>query len=87
MNSLPVMAILHHHYGIGVVRPFIKIFPAAAFGICLFNLVAWLVLERVGLVETIVLGYAVDFAYLAALDTLRRARHAGSPTSGVASPR
>jgi hypothetical protein len=67
-----------------VVKPFIRIFPAAGFGICLFNLVAWLVLERLGLVETIVLGYVVDFAYLAALDTLR-SRHAGGLGSGVAS--
>jgi hypothetical protein len=87
MNSLPVMAILHYHYGIDVVKPFIKIFPAAAFGICLFNLVGWLALERTGLVATIVLGYVVDFAYLAALDALRRARHAGAATSGVASRR
>lgn len=85
MNSLPVMAILHFHYGIGVVKPFIRIFPAAAFGICLFNLVAWLVLERLGLAETIALGYVVDFAYLAALDTLRRSRHAGVGASGVVS--
>jgi hypothetical protein len=46
---------------------------------------AWLVLERLGLVETIVLGYVVDFAYLAALDTLRRSRHAGAGASGVVS--
>jgi hypothetical protein len=74
VNSLPVMAILHAHYGVGVVKPFIKIFPAAAFGICLFNLVAWLALERLGLVATIALGYAVDIAYPAALHALRPTR-------------
>ena len=65
VNSLPVMVILHSHYGHDVVKPFIKIFPAGIFGVCLFNLVAWLTLERLGLVSTIVLGYGVDIAYLA----------------------
>src|SRR5262249_2019296 len=65
VNSLPVMVILHSHYGHDVVKPFIKIFPAGIFGVCLFNLVAWLSLERLGLASTIVLGYGVDIAYLA----------------------
>ena len=43
VNSLPVMVILHSHYGRDVIRSFIKIFPAGIFGVCLFNLVAWLV--------------------------------------------
>jgi drug/metabolite transporter (DMT)-like permease len=53
------------HYGHDVVKPFIKIFRAGIFGVCLFNLVAWLSLERLGLASTIVLGYGVDIAYLA----------------------
>jgi len=65
VNSLPVMVILHSHYSHDVVKPFIKIFPAGIFGVCLFNLVAWLSLERLGLASTIVLGYGVDIAYLA----------------------
>jgi hypothetical protein len=84
VNSLPVMAILHVHYGVGVVKPFIKIFPAAAFGICLFNLVAWLALERLGLVTTIALGYAVDIAYLTALHALRPTRQSRPARSGRA---
>ena len=67
VNSLPVMVILHSHYGHDVVKPFIKIFPAGIFGVCLFNLVAWLSLERLGLASTIALGYGVDIAYLAAV--------------------
>jgi hypothetical protein len=81
VNSLPVMAILHAHYGIGVVQPFIKIFPAAAFGICLFNLVAWAVLERLGLAATIVLAYAVAITYLAILDTVRPTRRPRPPST------
>jgi len=64
VNSLPVMVILHSHYGRDVIKPFVKIFPAGIFGVCLFNLVAWVSLERLGLALTILLGYAVDIAYL-----------------------
>lgn len=64
VNSLPVMVILHSHYGREVIKSFIKIFPAGIFGVCLFNLVAWLSIERLGLSLTIALGYAVDVAYL-----------------------
>jgi len=76
VNSLPVMAILHAHYGSAVVLPFIRIFPVGAFGLCLFNLVAALCLERLGLVLTIALGYAVDIAYLLAVARLSRPRGA-----------
>lgn len=67
VNVLPVIALLHSRYGAEVVKPFIRIFPAGAFGICLFNLVASLALVPLGLVGTIALGYAVDIAYLAAV--------------------
>jgi hypothetical protein len=79
VNSLPVMAILHFHYGSQTIKPMVKLWPPGAFGICLFNLAAWLTLERAGLAASLVLGYAVDLAYLAALNWtwLRRA----SPTS------
>lgn len=82
VNSLPVMVILHTHYGRDVVRPFIKTFPAGAFGICLFDLVAWLWLERIGLPLTVVLGYAVALAYLTVVGWLR---YAGSlsPSGGA----
>jgi len=82
VNSLPVMVILHIHYGRDVVKPFIKTFPAGAFGICLFDLVAWLWLERIGLPLTVVLGYAVALAYLTVLGWLR---YAGSlsPSGGA----
>jgi hypothetical protein len=72
VNSLPVMAILHLHYGMGVVKPIIKIWPAGAFGICLFNLTASSSLARLGLAGALGLGYAVDLAYLAAVDWIRR---------------
>ena len=75
VNSLPVMVILHSHYGRDVIRSFIKIFPAGIFGVCLFNLVAWLSLERLGLSLTIGLGYVVDIAYLVMIAWVRgRAR-------------
>jgi len=82
VNSLPVMVILHTHYGRDVVKPFIKTFPAGAFGICLFDLVAWLWLERIGLPLTVVLGYTVALAYLTVLGWLR---YAGSlsPSGGA----
>ncbi len=59
------------------VRPFIRIFPVGAFGLCLFNLVAALCLERLGLVLTIVLG-AVDVVYLLAVAWLSRPRAASA---------
>ena len=65
VNGLPVMAILHAQYGADVTKPFIRIFPVGAFGICLFNLVGSLVLVRLGLAPALVLAYAVDIAYLA----------------------
>jgi hypothetical protein len=71
VNSLPVMVILHSHYGREVIKSFVKIFPAGIFGVCLFNLVAWLSLERLGLGLTIVLGYAVDIAYLVMVARVR----------------
>ena len=51
---------------------FTEIFPAGIFGVCLFNLVAWLSLEGMGLASTIVLGYRVDIAYLATVAWARR---------------
>jgi hypothetical protein len=78
VNSLPVMAILHAHYGSAVIQPFIRIFPVGAFGLCLFNLVAALCLERLGLGLTIVLAYAVDVAYLVVVARLSRPRAASA---------
>jgi hypothetical protein len=72
VNSLPVMAILHFHYGTDVVKPLIRVWPAGAFGICLFNLTAWLVAPRLGLVSAIVLGYAGDLVYLVTVHGLDR---------------
>ena len=72
VNSLPVMAILHAQYGADVTRPFIRIFPAGAFGICLFNLVASLCLVKLGLVATLVLAYGVDLTYLVAVSRIAR---------------
>lgn len=72
VNSLPVIAILHFHYGRETIRPILKLWPAGAFGICLFNLTAWLATERLGVAATIVLGYGVDIAYLVAVSWLRR---------------
>ena len=70
VNSLPVMAILHAQYGPDVTKPFIRIFPVGAFGICLFNLVASLCLVKLGLLPTLVLAYAVDIVYLVAVSRL-----------------
>jgi hypothetical protein len=72
VNSLPIIAILHFHYGRETIRPIVKLWPAGAFGICLFNLTAWLANERLGLATTILLGFAVDIAYLMAVAWLRR---------------
>ncbi len=71
VNSLPVMVILHSHYGREVIKSFVKMFPAGIFGVCLFNLVAWLSLERLGLGLTIVLGYAVGIVYLVMVARVR----------------
>ena len=77
VNGLPVMAILHYQYGADVVKPFIRIFPAGAFGICLFNLVASVCLVPLGLVATIALAYGVDIAFLIAVSRLGRPSRAG----------
>jgi hypothetical protein len=74
VNGLPVMALLHARYGAEVTMPFIRMFPVGAFGICLFNLVAFWALARIGLPATIALAYAVDVAYLAAVAWVRRPR-------------
>jgi hypothetical protein len=76
VNGLPVIALLHARYGSDVIMPFIRMFPAGAFSICLFNLVASRTLVRLGLPATLVLAYAVDVAYLAAVAWLRRPRPA-----------
>ena len=68
VNSLPVMAILHFHYGARTIEPMVKLWPAGAFGICLFNLAAWLTLVRLGLLGSLLIGYATDIAYLLALN-------------------
>ena len=54
-----------------MIKASIKIFPAGIFGVCLFNLVAWLSLERLGLGLTIALGYGVDIAYLVTVAWVR----------------
>jgi len=74
VNGLPVMAILHAQYGADVTKPFIRIFPMGAFGICLFNLVGSLVLVKLGLASALVLAYAVDIAYLALVVGVSRRR-------------
>lgn len=43
VNNLPVIAILHFHYGVDAIKPLFRVWPAGVFGICLFNLTAWLV--------------------------------------------
>ena len=72
VNSLPVIAILHYNYGRETIRPMVKLWPAGAFGICLFNLVAWLTTERLGVTATVALGYAVDVLYLVAVSRFLR---------------
>jgi len=74
VNGLPVMAILHYQYGVRVIEPFVRIFPAGAFGICLFNLVAYLALVPLGLGPAVALAYLVDITYLAAVSQLTRSR-------------
>jgi hypothetical protein len=68
VNSLPVMTILHFHYGSRTIEPMVKLWPAGAFGICLFNLAAWLTLVPLGIVGSLVVSYTVDLAYLLALN-------------------
>jgi hypothetical protein len=74
VNTLPVIVILHWHYGSDVIKPFIKRFPSGAFGVCLFNVVAFLCLERLGLALTVSLAYAVDFVYVVLVARLSRPR-------------
>ena len=76
VNTLPVIVILHWHYGGDVIKPFIKRFPSGVFGVCLFNLVAFLWLERLGLPLTVALAYGVDIAYVALVGWLSRPRAA-----------
>ena len=73
VNGLPVMALLHYQYGSDVVKPFIRIFPVGAFGICLFKFVLSLTLVPYGFVVTLVLAYAVDIVYLAGVAGVSRA--------------
>lgn len=68
VNALPVIAILHYHYGVRTIEPMVKLWPAGAFGICLFNLAAWLTLARLGLAGSLLVSYAVAAAYLIALN-------------------
>lgn len=68
VNSLPVMAILHFHYGARTIEPMVKLWPPGAFGICLFNLTAWLTLGRLGLIGSLLVSYAVDAVYLATVN-------------------
>lgn len=70
VNGLPVMALLHYQYGSDIVKPFVRIFPVGAFGICLFNLVVSLALVRYGFVATLLLAYTVDLVYLAGVATV-----------------
>lgn len=74
VNTLPVIVILHWHYGSDVIKPFIKRWPSGVFGVCLFNLVAFLCLERLGLTLTVTLAYAVDIAYVVLVGWLSRPR-------------
>lgn len=72
VNALPVIAVLHFHYGLDVVRAMVKVWPIGVFGICLFNLAAWLTVARLGLTASILLGYVADLVYLLLVDTARR---------------
>jgi len=67
-NSLPVLTILHFHYGPRTIEPMVKLWPPGAFGICLFNLAASLTLPRLGLLGSLIVSYVVDLAYLVALN-------------------
>jgi hypothetical protein len=81
VNSLPVVAILHYHYGSRTIEPMVKLWPVGAFGICLFNLAAWLTLVPLGLAGSLVVSYVVDAVYLGALNWswLRQASPMPSP--------
>jgi hypothetical protein len=72
VNTLPVIAVLHFHYGRDVARGIVKVWPIGAFGICVFNLVAWLTVVRLGLTASVPLGYIADFIYLLSFDAIRR---------------
>lgn len=78
-----MIVILHWHYGSDVIKPFIKRFPAGAFGVCLFNLVASLCLERLGLALTVTLAYGVDIAYIGMVGWLSRPRRHGEAISAA----
>src|SRR5262249_38678082 len=73
VNTLPVIAVLHFHYGLDVARAAVKVWPLGAFGICIFNLVAWLTVTPLGLALAVPLGYLAHFVYLLTLDAIRRA--------------
>jgi hypothetical protein len=49
-------------------------FPSGVFGVCLFNLVAFLFLERLGLPLTVTLAYGTDIAHVALIGGLSRPR-------------
>jgi hypothetical protein len=72
VNALPVIAVLHFHYGLDVIRAMAKVWPIGVFGICIFNLIAWLTVARLGLAASILLGYIADLVYLLLVDTVRR---------------
>jgi len=74
VNTLPVIVILHWHYPSDVIKPFIKRLPSGDFGVCLFNLVAFLFFERLGLPLTVTLAYGIDIAYVALVGWLSRPR-------------
>ena len=74
VNTLPVIVILHWHYGSDVIKPFIKRFPSGVFGVCLFNVVAFMGLERLGLALTVPLAYGIDIAYVVLVARLSRPR-------------
>ncbi|PYN87987.1 MAG: hypothetical protein DMD87_11605 [Candidatus Rokuibacteriota bacterium] len=66
-----------------MIKPFIKRFPSGAFGVCLFNVVAFLCLERLGLALTVALAYAVDIAYVVLVARLTRPE---PPEDALATP-
>jgi len=72
VNGLPIIVALHFHYGLDVIRAMVKMWPIGVFGICLFDLVAWLAVARLGIVPTIALGFATDITYLLLADGARR---------------
>lgn len=72
VNALPVIAVLHFQYGFDVIRAMAKVWPIGVFGICVFNLVAWLTVAWLGLGASILLGYIADLAYLLLAEQVRR---------------